>query len=70
VHCYSLAETITPRGTEEGEDPPFHDYHPGKAPSDVMVQIGLDNGGVGYIPFVWLIIDPADPDSLGGLDEC
>jgi actin-like ATPase involved in cell morphogenesis len=66
ANCYEVAEEITPRG-EEAEG--FHDYHPDKDASDLMIQVELPDG-VGYIPFVWLIIDPTDLNSVGGLTEC
>jgi hypothetical protein len=66
--CYDRAELITPRGNE-GEEGHW-DYHPGKDASDVMVKVALGGGEYGFIPFVWLVIDPADPNSLGGLAEC
>ncbi|MEU6861632.1 Hsp70 family protein [Glycomyces sp. NPDC046736] len=65
--CYETAETITPRGEEEDG---VWDYHLGKDPSNVMVEVRLDGGSPGYIPFVWLVIDPADVNSLGGLPQC
>ncbi|MEU5873237.1 Hsp70 family protein [Glycomyces sp. NPDC047369] len=66
--CYETADLITPRG-DEGEEG-FWDYHPGKDASDVMVRIVLGEDEFGYLPFVWLVIDPADVNSLGGLAEC
>ena len=66
ANCYEIAEEIPPRG-EEAEG--FHDYHPGKAASDLMIQVEVSEG-TGYIPFVWLIVDPADLNSVGGLTEC
>jgi actin-like ATPase involved in cell morphogenesis len=67
ANCYEVAEEITPRG-EEAEG--FHDYHPGKDASDLMIQVELADRSVGYIPFVWLIVDPTDLNSVGGLTEC
>ncbi|WP_205325760.1 Hsp70 family protein [Glycomyces sp. YM15] len=64
--CYTAAETIDPRGWE---DEGFWDYHPHKAASDLMVEVELSEGR-GFIPFVWLVIDPDDLNSLGGLAEC
>lgn len=64
--CYDSAETIDPRGWE---DEGYHDYHQGKDASDLMIQVELP-GGRGYIPFVWLIIDPEDVNSTAGLHEC
>jgi actin-like ATPase involved in cell morphogenesis len=66
LNCYEIAEEITPRG-EEAEG--FHDYHPGKDASDLMIQVEVPEGA-GYIPFVWLIVDPDDLNSVGGLTEC
>ncbi|RRS00667.1 Hsp70 family protein [Glycomyces terrestris] len=66
--CFTTADLITPRG-DEGEEG-YWDYHPGKDASDVMVEVDLGGGETGFIPFVWLVIDPADPNSLGGLAEC
>jgi hypothetical protein len=66
--CYETAELITPRGNEGEEG--YWDYHPGKDASDVMVKVALGGGEYGFIPFVWLVIDPADLNSLGGLAEC
>ncbi|GAA1664242.1 hypothetical protein GCM10009830_07240 [Glycomyces endophyticus] len=65
--CFTTAELITPRGDEEEG---YWDYHPGKDASDVMVEVDLGGGDSGFIPFVWLVIDPADVNSLGGLAEC
>ncbi|MFG3341543.1 Hsp70 family protein [Glycomyces sp. NPDC048151] len=67
LSCYEDAEEIVPRGEEEEG---YHDYHPGKDASSLMIQVEMADGGVGYIPFVWLVIDPADLNSLGGLTEC
>lgn len=64
--CYTAAETIDPSGQE---DQGFWDYHPGKDASDLMVEVELSTER-GYIPFVWLVVDPADLNSLGGLTEC
>ncbi|MEU6250646.1 Hsp70 family protein [Glycomyces sp. NPDC047010] len=66
--CYETADLITPRGNEGEEG--FWDYHEGKDASDVMVRVVLGDNEFGYIPFVWLVIDPADVNSLGGLAEC
>jgi actin-like ATPase involved in cell morphogenesis len=66
LNCYEVAEEITPRG-EEAEG--FHDYHPGKDASDLMIQVEVPEGA-GYLPFVWLIVDPNDLNSVGGLTEC
>ncbi|GAA2261345.1 hypothetical protein GCM10009853_013030 [Glycomyces scopariae] len=66
--CYDTAELITPRG-DEGEEG-YWDYHPGKDASDVMVEVEMGGGETGFIPFVWLVIDPADVNSLGGLEAC
>lgn len=66
--CYETADLITPRGNEGEEG--YWDYHEGKDASDVMVRVVLGENEFGYIPFVWLIIDPADVNSLGGLAEC
>lgn len=66
LNCTYAAETITPRGEEEDG---YWDYHEGKDASDLMVQVELPDG-IGYIPFVWLVIDPDDVNSLGGLPEC
>ncbi|THV30621.1 Hsp70 family protein [Glycomyces paridis] len=65
--CYETAETITPRG-EEADG--YWDYHPGKDASDVMVRVRLSEGEFGYVPFVWLVIDPEDVNSLGGVRPC
>ncbi|MDN3239352.1 Hsp70 family protein [Glycomyces tritici] len=65
--CYTAAEVIDPRGEEAGEG--FWDYHPGKDASDLMIEVELSEGR-GYIPFVWLVIDPADLNSVGGLAAC
>jgi hypothetical protein len=68
LNCYEFGETITPRGEEEEG---YWDYHEGKDASDLMIQVELQQGGeTGYIPFVWLVIDPDDPNSLGGLVQC
>jgi hypothetical protein len=67
LNCYEVAELITPRGEEEDG---YWDYHEGKDASDLMIQVELPQGGTGYIPFVWLVIDPDDPNSLGGLVQC
>ncbi|MDA1366717.1 Hsp70 family protein [Glycomyces algeriensis] len=64
--CYTAAETIDPSGQEEQG---FWDYHPGKSPSNLMVEVELAEGR-GYIPFVWLVVDPADLNSIGGLAAC
>lgn len=66
LNCTYVAEEITPRGEEEDG---FWDYHPGKDASDLMIQVELADG-YGYIPFVWLVIDPNDLNSTGGLPEC
>jgi hypothetical protein len=68
LECFVTADLITPRGDEGAEG--FWDYHPGKDASDVMVRVDLGGGESGYIPFVWLVIDPADVNSLGGLAAC
>jgi hypothetical protein len=67
LNCYEVGETITPRGEEEEG---YWDYHVGKDASDLMIQVELSDGDVGYIPFVWLVIDPDDPNALGGLVQC
>ncbi|MDA1360000.1 Hsp70 family protein [Glycomyces luteolus] len=64
--CFAEAETIDPSGWE---DEGFWDYHPGKAASNLMVEVELAEGR-GFIPFVWLVIDPRNLNSLGGLAEC
>ncbi|SDD64711.1 Hsp70 family protein [Glycomyces harbinensis] len=66
--CYETGDLITPRG--DGEPEGFWDYHPGKDASDVMVEVVLSQGEVGYLPFVWLVVDPADVNSLGGVRPC
>jgi serine/threonine protein kinase len=67
LYCYvETAETLTPRGEETGE---YWDYHPGKDASNLAVEV--DYGGqVGYIPFVWLVLDPDDPNSTASLAPC
>jgi actin-like ATPase involved in cell morphogenesis len=67
LNCYEVGETITPRGEE---DDGYWDYHPHKDASDLMIQVELPDDETGYIPFVWLVIDPDDPNSLGGLPPC
>jgi actin-like ATPase involved in cell morphogenesis len=66
LSCYTTAETINPRGEEEEG---YWDYHPLKNASNVMVEVELSEGR-GYIPFVWLIIDTDDVNSLADLPEC
>jgi hypothetical protein len=67
LNCYEVGETITPRGEEEEG---YWDYHVGKDASDLMIQVELSEGETGYLPFVWLVIDPEDPNALGGLVAC
>ncbi|WP_157930494.1 serine/threonine-protein kinase [Glycomyces xiaoerkulensis] len=67
LNCYVRTDTvITPRG-EEADG--YWDYHPGKDASDLAIRIEYD-GQTGYIPFVWLVIDPDDLNSTGPLPEC
>ncbi|MCH7231834.1 hypothetical protein L0U85_13365, partial [Glycomyces sp. L485] len=67
LHCYAETDTeITPRGEEEEG---YWDYHPGKDASNLAIQLDYD-GEVGYVPFVWVIVEPGDLDSTGPLAEC
>ena len=35
-----------------------------------MIKVLLSQEEVGYIPFVWMSIDPIDPNALGGVQPC
>lgn len=63
VRCWATGADVTPRGTEGGQTV---DYHPGKDPSNVWIQIGNDK----YIPFVWINLDGQGKNSLGDLKQC
>ncbi|HEU5126875.1 MAG TPA: Hsp70 family protein [Glycomyces sp.] len=64
--CYEVAEEITPRGEEVDG---YWDYHVGKAASSLMMMIEYGDS-YGYLPFVWLVVDEADPNATGGLARC
>jgi hypothetical protein len=65
--CHERGQHITPRGSDAVDG--YWDYHPGKSASDMWIRIDY-NGEIGYMPFVWLIVDGSDLDSLGGLPVC
>ncbi|GAB4002310.1 hypothetical protein GCM10029992_40150 [Glycomyces albus] len=67
AYCYVETETtITPRG-EEAEG--YWDYHPDKDASNLAIKIDFQ-GEVGYLPWVWIVIDPDELNDTDPLAPC
>ncbi|WP_199033775.1 serine/threonine-protein kinase [Glycomyces salinus] len=67
AYCYVETDTtITPRGDEaEG----YWDYHPGKDASNLAIKVDF-RGEVGYIPWVWIVIDSGELNDTDPLAPC